>query len=252
MTSFIICGACGKMGRVLADVIAKREDCFVAGGIDRTPIDTQEYPIVKDAMQLQKGDVIVDFSNPEMLSGLLSFALKREKPLVIATTGFTEKQIQEITEASKKIPLFFSFNMSLGVNLLAALSCKAAKVLGEDFDIEIIEKHHNQKVDAPSGTAYLLADSINREINGNYHYVYDRHARRGKREKREIGFHSIRGGTIVGEHDVLFAGPEETITLSHCAQSRTIFARGAVNAALFLKGKPPGLYSMDDLLKEES
>lgn len=249
MVSLVISGACGRMGKVVAQVAKQRNDCKVVAGIDQNIVEQEDYPIVKDGMQLDVGDVIIDFSHPQMLEGLLSYATIQKKPLVIATTGYSGEQMEAIREASKRIPIFFSFNMSLGVNLLAALSSKAAQVLGEDFDIEIVEKHHNQKVDAPSGTAYLLADAINHASGDKYYYVYDRHDAHKKRDKREIGLHAVRGGTIVGEHDVIFAGQDETLVLSHRAQSREIFACGAVNAALFLARQKPGLYSMEDLLK---
>ena len=170
--------------------------------------------------------------------------------LVLATTGYDDAQIQKIQSASQQIPVFFTFNMSLGINLLVELAKKAATVLGGQFDIEIVEKHHNQKIDAPSGTAIMIANAINDTLNNEYHYVYDRHARRMKRDSKEIGMHSIRGGTIVGEHDVIFAGQDEVITLSHSAASKTVFAVGAVNAAVYLCGKPAGMYDMKQLVQE--
>ena len=168
--------------------------------------------------------------------------------LVIATTGYTEEDTAKIHKASEQIPVFFTFNMTLGINLLANLAKTAAKVLGGQYDIEIIEKHHNQKIDAPSGTAIMLADAINEELDNKYHYVYDRHSVRAKREKTEIGMHSVRGGTIVGEHEIIFAGRDEVISLKHEAHSKQVFAVGAVNAGVFLCGKPAGLYAMSDLL----
>ena len=192
---------------------------------------------------------MIDFSHPSALSSLLELGKKRRLPLVLCTTGYSKAQVEELKAASKEIPIFYSRNMSLGINLLIELSKKAAQVLGKGFDIEIIEKHHNQKIDAPSGTALMLADEISTVLPEEPKYVYDRHSRRMKREKNEIGIHSIRGGTIVGEHDVLFAGHHETITRSHTAQSKEVFASGAVNAAIYLCGKPAGLYDMSDLLK---
>ena len=170
-------------------------------------------------------------------------------PLVIGTTGYSDEEKSQITAASAQIPIFFTFNMSLGINLLAELARKAAQVLGGQFDIEIVEKHHNRKKDAPSGTAIMLAEAINSELGNSKRYVYDRHSVRKPRDKEEIGMHSIRGGTIVGEHDIIFAGHDEVITLSHQAQSREVFAVGAVNAAVFLAGKPAGMYAMGDLIK---
>ena len=167
---------------------------------------------------------------------------------MIATTGLSEEQIEQIRQTAKIIPVFFSANMSLGISLLCELAKKAAKVLGSDFDIEIVEKHHNRKVDAPSGTALMLADAVCEELEHQPQYIYDRHSRRAARSKNEIGIHSIRGGTIVGEHDIIFAGHDEVITLSHSAASKEVFAQGAVNAALFLVNQKPGLYNMGDLV----
>ena len=193
-------------------------------------------------------DVIIDFSHPSVLNELLDYCLTNRVALVIATTGYSQEQISKIHQAAKEIPLFFTANMSIGVNLIAELAKKATSVLGGQFDIEIIEKHHNQKIDAPSGTAIMLADAINEELNNEYSYTYDRHSIREKRTNKEIGLHAVRGGTIVGDHDIIFAGRDEVITLSHHAASKEVFAVGAVNAAIFLKGKEPGLYNMKDLI----
>ena len=184
-----------------------------------------------------------------MLEPMLEYAVKNNIPVVIATTGYDNAQTEKIRAAAKKIPIFFTFNMSLGINLVAALAKKAAKVLGNGFDIEIIEKHHNQKLDAPSGTAIMLANGINSVFGDTL--KYDRHSVRRKRPKNEIGIHSVRGGTIVGEHEVIFAGHDEVITLTHIAQSREIFAVGAVKAAKFLYGKPAGLYDMSNVTNIE-
>ncbi|MEG0664460.1 MAG: 4-hydroxy-tetrahydrodipicolinate reductase, partial [Clostridia bacterium] len=191
-----------------------------------------------------------DFSHPSTLENLLNYAIKNNVPCVISTTGYSLMQINQIENASKQIPIFFSANMSLGVCLLSELAKKAALFLGEDFDIEIVEKHHNQKIDAPSGTALMLGNEINSVCNNKYEYVYNRQSKREKRAKNEIGFAAIRGGTIVGEHDVIFAGLDEVITLSHSAYSKSIFATGSVNAAIFIKNKPAGLYKMQDILKQ--
>ena len=171
--------------------------------------------------------------------------------MVFATTGYSDAQIEQIKLASKEIPIFFSFNMSLGVNLICSLAKKAASILGDGFDIEIIEKHHNQKIDAPSGTAIMLANAVNSQFDGNKVYEYDRHSIRQKRSKKEIGIHSVRGGTIVGEHDVIFAGRDEVITISHSAYSKEVFAVGGVRAAKFIAGKPAGLYDMNSILSFE-
>ena len=193
--------------------------------------------------------MIIDFSHVSVLTPLLAYATKERIPVVLCTTGYTESQVNELKEASKQIPVFYSRNMSLGINLLIELAKKAAVILGDQFDIEIIEKHHNQKIDAPSGTALMIADAISSVEDRQMTYMYDRHSQRKKRDKNEIGMHSVRGGTIVGEHEVIFAGPHEVITLSHSAQSKEIFANGSINAAVFLAKQPAGLYDMSDLLK---
>lgn len=251
MTKIVICGANGKMGHTVAACIQERNDCTVIGGIDSYTVQYADFPIVeKPAVLIEVPDVIIDFSNPSSLNALLEYALVNNVALVLATTGYSEEQISQIQNAAQQIPVFFTFNMSLGINLLVELAKKAASVLGDQFDIEIVEKHHNQKIDAPSGTAIMIANAINETLDNEYHYVYDRHARRMKRDAKEIGMHSIRGGTIVGEHDIIFAGNDEVITLSHNAASKTVFAVGAVNAAVYLSGKPAGLYDMKQLVQE--
>ncbi len=251
MVNIIISGANGKMGRVVNNCIDNRNDCKVVAGVDINTEGYSDFEIFPNWKELsQKADVIIDFSNPSTLDSLLEYAINTKTAAVIATTGFTDEQVAKIKEASKEIPIFFSFNMSLGVNLLVNLAKKAALVLGEQFDIEIIEKHHNQKIDAPSGTALMIADAINETLNNTKQYKYDRHSQRQKRDKNEIGMHAVRGGTIVGEHEVIFAGRDEVITLAHKAASKEIFAVGAVNAAVFLKGKSSGLYDMNGLLDE--
>ena len=251
MTNIAICGACGHMGRVIADIIAGRDDCTVTAGIDKITQQYADFPIVDAPDKLPaKPDVIIDFSHPSTLDGLLGYCLDNGVPLVIATTGYSEEQITQIKKAAESIPVFFTFNMSLGINLLAELAKKAASVLEGQFDIEILEKHHNQKLDAPSGTAIMLADAINDTLSEKCSYVYDRHSVRAKRSKTEIGMHSVRGGTIVGEHEIIFAGRDEVITLKHEAHSKSVFAVGSVNAAIFLSRKPAGLYAMNDMLAE--
>lgn len=250
MTNIAICGANGKMGKTIYNCIQEREDCTVIAGIDLYTEQYADFPIVDAPSKLTvKPDVIIDFSNPASLDGLLEYCLSTGVPLVVASTGYSEEQISQIKDASQQIPVFFTFNMSLGINLLVQLAQKAAAVLGGQFDIEIVEKHHNQKIDAPSGTAIMLANAVNETLNNSKHYVYDRHSRRQKREKSEIGMHAIRGGTIVGEHDIIFAGHDEVITLSHSAASKTVFAEGSINAAVFLKDKEPGLYDMSAVLE---
>ena len=250
MTRIVVSGCNGKMGHEIVSIISETPDCQVAAGIDIHITGNEGFPAFVNAEEFSgEADVLIDFSHPSALSSLLELGKKRRLPLVLCTTGYSKAQVEELKAASKEIPIFYSRNMSLGINLLIELSKKAAQVLGKGFDIEIIEKHHNQKIDAPSGTALMLADEISTVLPEEPKYVYDRHSRRMKREKNEFGIHSIRGGTIVGEHDVLFAGHHETITLSHTAQSKEVFASGAVNAAIYLCGKPAGLYDMSDLLK---
>lgn len=251
MTNIAICGACGHMGRVIADIIANREDCKVIAGIDKITQAYSDFPIVDTPDKLpEKPDVIIDFSHPSTLDGLLSYCMTNGVPIVVATTGYNADQIAQIKKAAESIPVFFTFNMSLGINLMAELAKKAAAVLEGQFDIEIVEKHHNQKIDAPSGTAIMLADAINETLETKCSYVYDRHSVRAKRTNTEIGMHSIRGGTIVGEHEIIFAGRDEVITLKHEAHSKSVFAVGSVNAAVFLKDKSAGLYAMSDMLAE--
>lgn len=250
MKDVVICGACGKMGRVIAEIISGRDDARVVAGIDKIKAELG-FPVYESFAELQeKPDVIIDFSHPSVLGEMLDYCQTNGVPVVVATTGYNEEQLAVIRKAAENIPVFFTFNMSLGINLLAELAKKAVAVLGDQFDIEIIEKHHNQKIDAPSGTAIMLAEAINKELDNKYKYVYDRHSVRAKRSKTEIGMHSIRGGTIVGEHEILFAGRDEVVSLKHEAHSKSVFAVGAVNAAVFLSGKPAGLYAMSDMLAE--
>lgn len=251
MLKIILSGCNGKMGRVITDIVNKRNDASIVAGVDLDISQNGPFPVFNSFNDITvDADVIIDFSNPAALNNLLSFAKAKKLGVVVATTGFSDEQIADIKSASAEIPVFFSFNMSLGINLLAELCRKAATIL-EGFDIEIIEKHHNQKIDAPSGTAILLANEINDELNGKMNYEYDRHSKREKRTETEIGIHAVRGGTIVGEHEVIFAGRDEIITLSHSARSKEVFAVGAVNAAFFLNGKAPALYSMKELVLEK-
>lgn len=249
MTKLIITGANGKMGRVIRDIVSKRDDCEIVAGVDLNTESDGLFPIYPAISQVtEKADAIIDFSNPVLLDDLISYSKKTGTPLVIATTGYNDEQKKKIADASDQIPVFFTYNMSMGINLLANLAKKAVEILGDEFDIEIVEKHHNQKIDAPSGTALMLADAICEEIDKPMKYEYDRHSKREKRTKNEIGLHAIRGGTIVGEHDIIFAGRDEIITLSHSARSKEIFAVGAVNAAVYMAGKPAGLYDMKELI----
>lgn len=249
MKKIILNGCFGRMGKVITEIVNENSQCTICAGVDYYATGESDFPVYKTISQVkEQADAIIDFSNPSALSGLLEYAKTHKTPIVLATTGYSDEQIEQIKEASKSIPVFFTFNMSLGINLLTALSKRAAQILGNDFDIEIVEKHHNQKLDAPSGTALMLANSINEVFSDTLQYEYDRHSKRQKRPKNEIGIHSVRGGTIVGEHEVIFAGKDEVITLSHSAASRNVFASGAVRAALFLAGKPAGIYDMNKLI----
>lgn len=248
MTDIILSGCSGKMGAAIISCVAAREDCRIAAGVDiiKPAADIGYFPSY-DEVDI-KADVIIDFSNPSVLDSMLKYACKNNIPCVICTTGYSEEQKAKIKEASKTIPVFYSGNMSLGINLIIELAKKAASVFGDDFDIEIVEQHHNQKLDAPSGTALMIADAVS-QVRENSEYVYDRHSYRKKRDKKEIGIHSVRGGNIVGEHEIIFAGTDEVLTISHSARSKTVFAVGAVNAAVFLAdNKKPGMYDMSDLL----
>lgn len=248
MTKIILSGCCGKMGRTVTSIVNSRDDCQIVAGVDIVEDSTLGYPVFTTFSEVQvNADVIVDFSNPALLSAMLEYAKATKTAVVISTTGLSDEQIKSVEAYSKEIPVFFSYNMSMGVSLLCELARTAAKVLGNDFDIEIVEAHHNQKLDAPSGTALMLADAIKEEMPDVY-YEYDRHSKRQKRDEKEIGIHSIRGGNIVGEHEVIFAGNDEIVKLSHSARSKAIFAQGAVNAAIFLNGKSPRIYNMKDLV----
>lgn len=250
MTKIILSGCGGSMGKaVAACAAAKPEEYRVVAGIDLKS-DGLSFPVFQDPELItESADVLIDFSNPSLLPSLLALGQKRMLPLVLCTTGYTDEQKGEIRKASGNIPIFSSGNMSIGVNLLIELAKQAAHVLGDSFDVEIVEMHHNRKLDAPSGTALMIADGVKEALNEPVHYVYDRHGRRLPRGKDEIGIHSLRGGTVVGEHEVVFAGPQEILKISHSAQSRDIFANGALSAAAFLKAQKPGLYRMADLLK---
>ena len=248
MTKIILNGCNGKMGLAVSRLVAERDDCEIVAGVDlRTDIQ-REFPVFGNINEVKEGDVIIDFSHPSCLGSLLEYAVTTKTPIVVATTGLSDADIENVKSASKAVPVFFTFNMSLGINLLVELSKTASKVLGDRFDIEIIEKHHNQKIDAPSGTAIMLANAINEVNDGKYVYEYNRQAKREKRDAKEIGIHAIRGGNIVGEHEVIFAGHDEVISLSHSAGSKEVFAAGAVNAAVFISGNKPGLYDMKDLI----
>jgi 4-hydroxy-tetrahydrodipicolinate reductase len=243
-------GCNGRMGQVISTLVANDSNSEMIAGIDPFNGVNNSYPVFSsfDTCDVD-ADVIIDFSTAHAIKPLLEYATQKKVPLVLCTTGIGEDIITAINEASSKIPILFSANMSLGVNLLINLAQKATSILtNANFDIEIIEKHHNQKIDAPSGTALAIADAINETLNNEYTYQYDRSVERKKRDKKEIGMHAIRGGTIVGEHSIIYAGQDEIIELKHSALSKEIFAVGAVNAAKFLAGKPAGLYNMGHVI----
>ncbi len=252
MPKIIISGCNGKMGQNLTRLCSARDDLTIVAGFDINPVKLSTYPVYSDPMEYPgKADALIDFSRPESLEGLLNYCTVKHLPCVLCTTGYSDEQLVHITHASESIPVFRSGNMSLGINLLTVLIKKAAGVLGDSFDVEIIEKHHRTKVDAPSGTALMLADAAASALPHDSEYVYDRHSVRQKRDKKEIGISSVRGGTIVGEHEVIFAGTDEVIEFKHTAYSRDVFANGALSAASYLSGiKAPGLYDMNDVLSK--
>lgn len=244
----LISGAAGFMGREVA-AQAKAAGMEMVG-VDIAPVEA-DYPVFTAYAQAPADvDCIVDFSRPDSLRELLIYARENRIPAVLATTGYTQEQLAQIDEAAKEIAIFRSANMSVGIALLRALSRKAAQVLGEDFDVEIVEAHHNRKADAPSGTALMLFDAVKDVYDQPRVAQNGRSGRNCKRQHNEIGLHAIRGGTVTGEHQVCFLGPAERITVSHSAENRSVFAQGALRAAAFLKGKTPGLYSMDDVVGE--
>ncbi len=251
MTKIIMNGCNGRMGQFIIKTVADTENCEIVCGIDINDTIQNDFPVYKSLNEFSgKADVLIDFSHPSTLTSVLEYAKATNTPVIICTTGLSAVQKAEIGAASKHVAVFFSANMSLGVNVIIDLAKKATKVLEDNFDIEIIEKHHNQKLDAPSGTALAIADAISETLTAEAQYVYDRHSVRKKRDKNEIGIHSLRGGTIVGEHSVIYAGKDEIIEIKHIATSREVFATGAVKAAKFLAGKPAGFYDMNDLLNE--
>lgn len=252
MIDLFLSGCCGRMGQVITTIVKERTDCRIVGGLDLKTKADIGYPVYTDVQAVDINfDVIIDFSNAKAVDSVLELACRLKKPLVLATTGLSEEQVKKVETVATQIPVFTSANMSLGINVLIHLAKEAVRSLYPRFNIEIIEAHHNQKLDAPSGTALMIADQIKASLpaEDEVFYRYERESFRAKRADNEIGISSIRGGTIVGEHDVLLAGPNETITLSHSAQSRDIFAEGALAAALFIAGLKPGHYHMDDLIQ---
>jgi 4-hydroxy-tetrahydrodipicolinate reductase len=250
MTDIIMHGCNGHMGQVISGIVKEDSDATIVAGIDIADNKDNGYPVFTDIDACDvKADVIIDFAAAVAVDKLLDYAVKTSTPVVLCTTGLSEEQLKKVDEASKSVAILRSANMSLGINTLLKMVKEAADVFANaGFDIEIVEKHHNKKVDAPSGTALALADSINDEMGGKYEYVYDRQSRREARPKDEIGISAVRGGTIVGEHDVIFAGTDEVITFSHTAYSKAVFGKGAVEAAKFLKGKGAGMYDMQQVI----
>ena len=250
MQKIIISGCCGHMGRVVADVCANDPEVEVTAGIDLLAQPMDGFPVFSSpAACTVEGDAVIDFSNPAALDGLLKFCTERRLPIVLATTGYSEEQLAQIGEAAKVIPVFRSANMSLGINVLLELVKRAAALLGAGFDVEVTERHHSRKLDAPSGTALMLADAAAQALPYEAQYVYDRYSVRKPRDRREIGISSLRGGTIVGDHSVVFAGRDEVIEFTHHAASREVFAVGAVKAARFLAGvDAPGMYDMSHVI----
>ncbi len=253
MIKIINSGCNGHMGRFITDIVSGYEDMEIVAGIDPFDEGKNSYPVFSSIDKCDvKADVVIDFSNPGAVPALLKYCEDTGTGVVLCTTGLDEEMLQKAEETSKKVPLLKSANMSLGINLLLdILKPVAGKLSAAGFDIEIVEKHHNRKLDAPSGTALALADSINEALNNEYEYTYDRSTRSEKRRPKEIGISAVRGGSIVGEHDVIFAGADEVITFSHTAYSRALFAKGAVEAARFLAGAKPGYYNMGDVIKSK-
>lgn len=243
MTNVLLCGCQGKMGQVITRLSLNYSDVTIVAGVDKNTSATSSYPVYQDISHVKEHvDVIIDFSNPSLFDSLIDFALSLKIPVVMCTTGLSSSQVQRIHEVSQSIPIFFSANMSMGIQLLIRLVKDAACLLHNDFDIEIIEKHHNRKIDAPSGTALMIADGINSVIPKK-DLVFDRHSVSAPRSKSEIGMHSIRAGSISGEHTVMFASNDEIIEISHTALSKDVFGVGAIKACLFLQDKPAGLFS---------
>lgn len=253
ITRILLHGCNGKMGKVISQALDKNDSCIVVAGVDINTKTDFNYPVFATPSECNVDfDVIIDFSTMKALPAIIEYAKVSKRGIVVATTGLTEEYKYLYKALSLEVPVFVSANMSLGINILISLAQKATAILNENFDIEIIEAHHNMKIDAPSGTALMIADAINETVDGRYNYEYDRHASHEPRTKNEIGIHAIRGGTIVGDHTVLFAGSEEVIEITHRAQSRNVFAQGAIAAAKFIAFRSPGLYSMKDLIDSKN
>ena len=250
MVRLIMHGCNGKMGQVITKIVKEDGNAEIVAGIDKYQGIQNGYPVFSDIIECDvEADVVIDFSNAVAVDGLLDYCVDKQVPVVLCTTGLSDEQLAKVKVASEKVAVLKSANMSLGINMLLKLLQDATKILAPaGYDIEIVEKHHNQKVDAPSGTALALADSINEVLDNEYDYKYDRSQERKKRDKKEIGISAVRGGTIVGEHEVIYAGEDEVIEFKHTAYSKAVFAKGAVEAAKFLKGKSAGMYGMQDVI----
>ena len=250
MVKILMHGCNGKMGRMITEIVKGDENAVIAAGVDAYTEVPNEYPVFDSIEKCDTDvDVVIDFSTAKAVDGLLDYCVAKKLPVVLCTTGLSEEQLKKVEEASRTVAVLKSANMSLGINLLLKLIKDAAKVLAPaGYDMEIVERHHNQKLDAPSGTALALADSLNDAMDGAYHYVYDRSQVRQKRDQKEIGISAVRGGTIVGNHEVIFAGTDEVIEFTHTAYSRSVFAKGAVEAGKFLAGKDAGMYDMGDVV----
>lgn len=251
MVKILMHGCNGKMGCMITEIVKNDSDAEIVAGVDKFTGIPNEYPVFEQIGQCDVDvDVVIDFSNAGAVDDLLDYCVEKNLPVVLCTTGLSEEQLKKVEESSKKIAILKSANMSMGINLLLKLLKEAAKVLAPaGYDIELVEKHHNQKLDAPSGTALALADSINEAMGNEYEYVYDRSQVRKKRDAKEIGISAVRAGTIVGEHEVLFAGTDEVIEFKHTAYSRSVFAKGAVEAGKFLAGQTAGMYDMGDVIQ---
>ncbi len=250
MVKIIMHGCNGKMGQVITGIVAADKDAEIVAGIDIVDNRQNPYPVFTNINDCNvEADVIIDFASAKAIDKLLDYVETRKIPVVLCTTGLSEEQLARVEEVSKKVAVLKSANMSLGINTLFKVLKSVSPLLAEaGFDIEIVEKHHHFKVDAPSGTALALGDAVNESLPEKYEYKFDRSQDRIPRPKNEIGFSSVRGGTIVGEHDVIFAGEDEVITFSHTAYSKSVFAKGAVEAAKFLKGQPAGHYTMKEVI----
>ena len=250
MVKIIMHGCNGHMGQVISGIVEKDPDAEIVAGIDIADQGKNSYPVFTDIDACQvEADAIIDFSSAKATDKLLEYSAARQIPVVLCSTGLSQEQLAKVEETSRKVAVLKSANMSLGINTLLKLVQDAAKGLAAaGFDMEIVEKHHRLKLDAPSGTALALADSINEAMDNQYHYVYDRSQKREKRDDKEIGISAVRGGTIVGEHEIIFAGQDEVIEFKHTAYSKAIFGKGAVEAAKFLAGKPAGRYDMSDVI----